>query len=218
MVSNPMTVSDFVGRFYAADWKLLPKDQSTFSGRDGAGTLYSSRVAPNNWELSVTTQDLDNTKAAALRARFSALSSDLTFLAYDRLLPAPPSDPTGAVWSTATDPQIEDIVDRTTIDVSGFPNNYVIAAGTMIGVVWDTDRYYLGAFLDDVTTSEFGTILAARVTPALPEDITEGLAVNLYRPLAKFKIVPRSLQMSWSSGRTSRWSFKAESTYERTAT
>lgn len=214
MTSNPMTVDDFVGRFFVADWKLLPLDRSQISGTDGTGTVLSSRRAPNGWTLSAVTQDLDHWQTAIVRSRFSLLSQERTFLAYDRTLPVPPLDEDGSGWAGADTPVLSGITNRFTVSFSGFPPEYEIGEGTVFGLLWDTDRRYLGQFMDAVTTTNLGGLSNAQITPALPDSIMTGAPVELIRPLAKFKMTG-GLNLSWSSGSHARWSFKAESTYDR---
>ena len=212
-LADPLPVADFFDLFAIEDVRFDPVWSQQASLTGGGTRLYSDR-APMLWRASVTTAPMEHADAEAVMARINSRGGGLkTALIYNPRLPYPSSDPDGSIFGSAT-PFVGTITDRLHVAFTGFPNGYVVPAGTYFGIVFDTSRYYLGQFAEAKTADGSGAVSAVEIAPALPVSVQTGDAVTVKKPPAKFRIVPNSAYPAQIGALHSRITFDVEQTYE----
>lgn len=153
----------------------------------GNGEHYGRRRGEPLRRLKITTAPMPNADALALQAIIEAAANQQEeFLCYDKRQPYPASDPDGSIFGAST-PAISAITDRYTISMTGFPSTYVIPAGTWVGILDDTSRYYLGQAVGAKTASS-GTISSLKLSVAMPDFVDVGGAVTVIKAPAKFRL------------------------------
>lgn len=178
----------------------------------GGVTLVSDR-APAMLSADLTTWPMSNGEAEGIMALINSRAGGIkSFLLTNPRLPYPSSDPTGSIFGSAT-PVISAITDRLHIAFTGFPIGYVIPVGTYFGVLFNTNRYYIGQFCEARTANGSGAVASVEIYPPLPASISTSAPVTIKKPPAKFQTIAGTAFVSQEDGTRARVTFSAQQTY-----
>jgi len=212
-VTFPMRTADLVDRMMVetVTWSLA--EQQEFSGT-GGGELIAADMGPRLWEAEVSTVAADLETIEALRARFNLLDGALqNFYLYDPARPNPSTDPSGALLAGATVTIAGIEANRKELRLAGLPPAFTLTEGTRFSVTAGAPaRMFLGQLGADVTANGDGDTLAVELRPHLRPWVAAGQTVRLLKPVAKVKIVPRSLSVVQVTSVTHRLRFSARQT------
>lgn len=211
-LANPLSQASLADLLPIADVTFRPMWAQEGSLTGSGEPLYSDR-APMRWSADVTTGPMRWSLANRIMALINSRGGGLkTILLANPRAWYPAGDPGGALFGAAT-PLVGTITDRLHVAFTGFPNGYVIPAGTFFRVLFDTSRYYLGQFAEDKTANGSGAVSETEITPALPASVDTGDAVTVAKPQGKFIIVPNSAYPSQANATRAIVRFSAEQTY-----
>lgn len=211
-LADPLGVAAFADQYKVADVKFALTWYQEMSATGGGDTLYAD-IAPPRWHADITTNMLLHADAEAVMALINSRAGGLkTFLLYNYRLPYPSSDPDGSIFGAVT-PVVGTIADAYHLAFTGFPNGYVMPAGSFFQAIFGSTRYYLGQFAEARTADGSGNIASVEVAPALPASIIGGEAVTVKKAAGKFRIVPGSAAASVSTPTYSTIGFSADQTY-----
>ena len=185
----PLSIDAFFGGLKVRDVSLYP-DQPVNVTRSEGGAVHTAGRGVPLWRGSASLVVGYHVNQAAVESLFDvAARPGASFLAYDKRLNGPRSDPGGAALGAA-EPWLFGIApDNLTITIAGLPVNYQLSPGDHVGFTFGANptRYALlrlavGGFADGegratVTASTF-----------IPSGAAAGasVAVSLVRPVAKF--------------------------------
>lgn len=209
----PMAPADLVDRMMVetVQWSLLEFQE--LSGTGGS-ELIAADLAPRVWEGEVSTVAADLDTIEALRARFNLLDGAIkSFYLYDPARPNPATDPMGALLAGAsvTIGAIEG--NRKELSLAGLPDGFVLPEGTRFSVTAGVpSRTFMGQFAADVAANSDGDTAPVELRPHLRPWVAAGQAVRLLKPVAKVKLVPRSLSVVQVTRVTHRLRFTARQT------
>jgi len=192
-------------------WQLLEFQE--VSGTGGSEFI-AADMAPRVWEAEVSTVAADLDTIEALRARFNLLDgATSSFYLYDPARPNPSTDPTGALLAgeTVTISAIE--ANRKELRFAGLPPAFTLREGTMFSVTAGAPaRTFLGQLGADVASNGAGLTLPVELRPHLRAWLEAGQTVQLLKPVAKVKLVPRSMAVAQVTSVTHRLRFTARQT------
>lgn len=212
-MSFPMAPADLVDRMMVetVQWSLLEFQETSGIG---GGEFLAADLGPRLWEASVSTVAADLQTIEALRSRFNLLDGALqSFYLYDPARPNPATDAMGTLLaaSNVTIGAIE--ANRKEVSFSGLPAGFVLPEGTWFSVTAGApSRTFLGQIAADVTANGIGATAPVELRPHMRAWLAAGQAVRLLKPVAKVKIVPRSLSTSQVTSVTHRLRFTARQT------
>lgn len=209
----PMATADLVERMLVetVQWNLLEFQE--VSGTGGSETI-AADMAPRVWEAEVSTVAADFETIEALRARFNLLDGALSsFYLYDPARPNPSTDPAGTLLTGATVTISAIEANRKELRLAGLPPAFTLPEGTRFSVTaGNPPRTYMGQLGASVTSNGAGLTLSVEVRPHLRPWLGAGQPVRLLKPVAKVKLVPRSLSVVQVTSVTSRLRFTARQT------
>lgn len=213
-MTTPLSRSAFADLLKTADIEFNV-EQNMQAALTGGGTRQRAQRAPSLRTLKITTAPMPNAEAEGLLAILLGLDGVDPFLAYNKRMPYPSSDPDGSIWTTASPTAVVGtITDRRHVAFTGFPNGYVIPVGTYFQIIFDEGRYYLGQFAEAKTADGSGAVSSAKITPPIPASVEVGDAVTVIKPAAKFLPVPGSAYLSNVGLVNATLTFSAEQSYE----
>ena len=213
-LADPLPIASFADLLRVSSSTFQQGWQQQRSMTGGGETRYADR-APSMWTAELQTPPMEHAEALGLMALANSRAGGLkTFLLYDHKMPYPSSDPDGSIMGSTT-PALGTITDRLHVAFTGFPANYVMPLGSYFGIIFDTSRYYLGQFCEAKTANGSGAISATEIWPPLPAMITGTPAVNVKKPVAKFRLVPGSAFPSTVNPLHSSFKLSAEQTYSK---
>lgn len=164
---------------------------------DGAGEWLAADLGPRLWEAACSSCEADLETIEALRARFHVLDGAInSFYLYDPARPNPATDPAGALLASAsvTIGSIED--DRKRLTLIGLPAGFVLPISTRLSVTAGSpSRTAYLQLAASVTTNGAGVAGPVELRPHLRPWIVAGQPVKLLKPVAKVKIMPKSLSV-----------------------
>jgi hypothetical protein len=195
---------------------LLPIETVTWSlGEDqelsgtGAGEQLAADLGPRLWSASCSTIAADIETIEGLRARFNTLDGAINaFYLFDPRRSYPATDPTGALLagSTVTIQSIE--TNRKELTLAGLPAGFVLPQGTLLSVTAGAPaRTALLQLAAPVTANGAGVAGPVELRPHLRPWIAPAQEVALLKPVAKVKLVPRSLAVDQVTSVTHRLRF-----------
>lgn len=194
-----------------AEW-MLGEDQELTNL--GSGEVLAADLGPRLWQAECATTPADIETIEALRARLQALDGAInSFYLFDPRRPFPATDPTGAALagSTVTIDAIES--NRKELSLAGLPAGFVLPAGTFLSVTAGApSRTALLQLVAGVTADGSGDAGPVEVRPHLRPWVAATQAVTLLKPVAKVKLVPRSLSVTQVSSVLHRLRFSARQT------
>lgn len=212
-VTFPMATADLVDRMMVetVQWSLLEFQE--LSGTGGSEFI-AADMAPRVWEAECSTVAADLETIEALRARFNLLDGAInSFYLYDPARPNPSTDPTGALLAgeTVTIEAIE--ANRKELSLAGLPSGFTLTEGTRFSVTAGApSRTFMGQLAATVTANVDGETAAVELRPHVRSWVATGQTVQLLKPVAKVKIVPRSLSVAQVTSVTHRLRFTARQT------
>lgn len=203
---------------------LLPIETVTWSlGEDqelsstGDGEILAADLGPRLWQADCSTIAADIDTIEGLRARFNTLDGAIqSFYLSDPRRPYPATDPTGTLLAAAevTIASIE--ANRKELTFAGLPAEFVLPRGTMLSVTaGDPSRTALLQLAADVTAvagEDETTAGPVELRPHLRPWVDVDQAVTLLKPVAKMKLVPKSLTVVQVSPVTHQLRFTARQT------
>ncbi len=194
-----------------AEW-TLGEDQEL--SNLGSGEVLAADLGPRLWEAECSTTPDSIDAIEALRARFNALDGAInSFYLFDPRRPYPATDPTGSLLASAT-VTIQSIeTNRKELTFTGLPAGFVLPAGTFFSVTAGSpSRTALLQLVASVTASSGEVAGPVEVRPHLRPWIAATQAVTLLKPVAKVKLVPKSLAVTQVSSVLHRLRFSARQT------
>lgn len=194
-----------------AEW-TLGEDQEL--SNLGSGEVLAADLGPRLWQADCATTQADIETIEALRARFNALDGAInSFYLFDPRRPYPATDPTGSLLASAT-VTIQSIeTNRKELTFTGLPAGFVLPAGTFFSVTAGSpSRTALMQLVSSVTASSGGVAGPVEVRPHLRPWIAATQAVTLLKPVAKVKLVPKSLSVTQVSSVLHQLRFTARQT------
>ncbi len=194
------------------DWTL--SENQELSDLGGGETL-AADLGPRLWLADCTSIEADIDTIEALRARANTLDGAIqSFYLHDARRPFPATDPTGTLLAAAnvTISSIE--VNRKELTFTGLPAGFVLPAGTLFSVTaGNPSRTALMQLAAAVTASGgAGVAGPVEVRPHLRPWIAATQTVTLLKPVAKVKLVPKSLSVAHVTGATYRLRLSARQT------
>lgn len=212
-LSFPLATQDLVDLMMVetVTWSL--REDQEISG-DGGGEWLAADLGPRLWEASVSSIEGDLETIEALRARFNVLDGAInSFCLYDPARPNPSTDPTGTLLASATVTisTIED--DRKQLTLTGLPAGFVLPIGTRFSVTaGDPSRTALEQLAASITANGAGVAGPVELRPHLRPWVVAGHPVQLLKPVAKVKIIPKSLSVVQLTSVTHRLRFSCRQT------
>jgi hypothetical protein len=180
----------------------------------GDGETLAADLGPRLWTAVCSTTVADIETIEALRARFNALDGSIqSFYLHDPRRPFPATDPAGTLLTPAT-VTIESIeANRKELTLEGVPDGLVLPQGTFLSVTaGDPSRTALLQLVASVTADGEGVAGPVELRPHLRPWAAATNAVALAYPVAKVKLVPRSLVVDQVSSVLHRLRFTARQT------
>lgn len=179
----------------------------------GDGETLAADLGPRLWSAECSTIAADIETIEALRGRFNALDGAIqSFYLHDPRRPYPATDPTGALLAGAT-VTIQSIeANRKELTLTGLPSGFELPQGTMLSVAGPTSRTALLQLAAPVIANGGGVAGPVELRPHLRPWALAGQALTLLKPVAKVKLVPRSLSVVQVTSVTHRLRFSARQT------
>lgn len=180
----------------------------------GTGETLAADIGPRLWTAECSTIAADIDTIEGLRARFNALDGAIqSFYLYDPRRPNPATDPTGTLLAAAevTIQSIE--ANRKELTLEGLPADFVLPQGTLLSVTAGApSRTALLQLVSTVAADEEGIAGPVELRPHLRPWIAASQPVTLLKPVAKVKLLPRSLSVVQVTAVTHRLRFSARQT------
>jgi len=176
-------------------WSL--SETQEFSGL-GSGEWIARDLAPRLWAADIASVVMDVDSTEALRARFNALDGAIqSFYLYDPRRPGPATDPAGTILAGAAVTLSVIADNRKEITLAGVPAGLLLPAGTRLSVTaGNPSRTAYLQLVASVTAGGGGLAGPVEVRPHLRPWLVTGQPVRLVKPVAKVKLVPKSLAVT----------------------
>ena len=209
----PLATADLVDLLRIRDvaWNLM--DQEEVSGL-GSGEGLTADLGPKLWEGECTTVDIRTADLEKWKARFHILDgSNNAFYLYNPSVAYPETDPDGTALAGASVTVLAIEANRKEMSLAGLPAGFVVPWGAYASITGGSpSRTALVHLAADATADGTGETGNVEFRPHLRSWITAGMAVTLIKPVAKVKLVPRSLRSESVGQSTSRLRFTARQT------
>lgn len=190
-ISFPLSTTDFWDKLgvFEFDLDLVHYLKQSITG---GGDILTAKFGEPKWAGNVVLRPNYHSESQNINALFKALlGRNGTFLAYDTRRDGPYEDADGSAISGST-VLVRDIGgDNRSLSLKGLPPGYVITVGDRFSVVNGTYRALFEAMETVVANGATNTV-AFEVQPFLPPWIAVDQAVDLFRPVIKFRIVTGS--------------------------
>lgn len=180
----------------------------------GSGEILAADLGPRLWQAECSSIAADIETIEALRGRANALDGAIqSFYLHDPRRPYPATDPTGTLLAAAT-VTIEAIeANRSEVTLDGLPAGFVLPQGTLLSVTAGAPaRTMLLQLAAAVMANGFGIAGPVELRPHLRPWVAAGQEVTLLKPVAKVKLLPRSLSVVQVTPVTHRLRFSARQT------
>lgn len=192
----PMALADF--------WEKLPiqslvmdlPDRKEVNETEG-GEVMDADIGTALWQGEVKLGALTPSEALDVEVLLDLLRpSGRSFYLYDVHRLAPKYDPAGAIISLVASVTLTSRnANNRDIKLTGLPNGYKLQRGDYLAFSYDSGRTALHRVVSlQVTAPATGETAWIEVQPSLRPPTTTGLTVWLFKPIAKAKIVPGSVQ------------------------
>ncbi|MBN9333856.1 hypothetical protein [Devosia sp.] len=209
----PLAPSDLVDLMLieTVTW-TLGEDQE-LSGL-GSGEVLARDLGPRLWAGDASTGALDVDSIEALRGRFHTLDGAIqSFYLYDPQHPFPSTDPTGAILLGSNVTISNIAANRKEISFAGLPAGFALPMDARFSVTaLNPSRTALIQLAAPITANGGGFAGPVEVRPHLRPWLAAGQTVQLRKPVAKVKLVPKSLSVVPVSGVTARLRFSFRQT------
>ena len=168
------------------------------SGQAG-GQIRVRDLRSGLWKMRVNCPTIYLENAQDIHALVEAMGGSLdTFYAWNPERPYPKEDPDGTILGSAT-PIIETVgADNKSLSLSGLPIGYTISRGDMLAFDYGSPSSRALHRVITASTEANGSGITAEFTvaPHFRQGVAAGLAVDLTKPTAEFRIVPGSYDPS----------------------
>lgn len=194
-----------------ATWTL---SESQELSEFGDGEPLAHDLGPRLWNVECSSVAADIDTIEGLRATFNTLDGAIqSFYLYDPRRPYPSTDPNGALLAAATVTIKSIEANRKELSLEGLPADFVLPKSTFLSVTaGDPSRTALLQLAAAVTADGDGETGPVELRPHLRSWIAAEAAVTLLKPVAKVKLLPKSVSVVHVTGVTYRLRFSARQT------
>lgn len=212
-LSFPLSVQNLADLLPIATVEWTLGEDQELSGM-GSGELLAHDLGPRLWSAECSTIEADIDTIEALRARLNALDGAMqSFYLFDPRRPNPATDPTGAALASATVTILSIETNRKELTLAGLPAGFVLPAGTVLSVsAGNPSRTALLQLVAGVTADGDGEAGPVELRPHLRPWIANAQAVTLLKPVAKVKLMPRSVAVTQTGSVMHRLRFSVRQT------
>lgn len=181
----------------SVSWELV---ETVASSGYASGEPLDVELAPARWEATVEFANWTQFEAVEQRALVTMhLKPGRPFHLYNRAIPGPLGDPTGAALGAAASVVHTIGAEGRSLRVNGLPSGYALNVGDMLQITYGS-RQSLHQVAEGATASGGGLTPTFELDPAVPIGVAVGHAVRLVRAGAVMIRIPGT----WDPGRSER--------------
>lgn len=212
-LATPIAASDLADilKIETVTWTLVHQQQHSSMG---SGEVLSSDLGPALYEAEVATIPLPHVATEKARSRLLALDGSIqSFMLYNPAADFPETDPQGTALEGHSLTILSVGTNRKEFAIAGLPAGFHVPWGAYCQIEAGTpSRVALVQFVEGKSASPSGNTSAIECRPHLRPWISAGAVVQLVKPAAKVKLVPRSLRVEQVGALHSRLRFTARQT------
>lgn len=192
-LTYPLNVNQFFDDLNIRSGKFT-LSESNQNNINGGGHILTASLGSRLWMGEATLVPAKHQELLVFEARIELLlEPGASFIAYDKRVTYPKSDPTGSILGAST-PTLS-VVNANNVDVTiaGLPAGYVLTQGDMFDFTYlsSPTRRALHRIVAGATATG-GGLATVQVVPAIRAGFTIGAAVGFVKPNMKAKIIPGS--------------------------
>lgn len=201
-ISFPLGNAEFWSKIHFAGRPEFVLTQYQKQSITGGGDILIAKFGEPKWMVEVSfARGHHNLNQESLAMLKVLLGRNGSFVAYDIRQPFPAFDPTGSIASGLTVQVKTKGSDNRSLSLKGFSTSgFQLKAGEKISVTDGAGKRALFEAMEAVTADGSGNTAEFEVQPFLPVWVAVNQAVDVSKPMGKFKIVPGSLRPSSGNG------------------